>query len=166
MPEVSLIADKLSTVLDSHRFFALACGSQARCVPTAKGWIAFLQEWKQCLQNLSTLSLRLSLSLLTWNEKVWIDEVAEPKCVDLLFCSLSLEIMCVYSTSGSEKLPLTFTCRPARLHWNNVDFLLPVNTSWVLGGGKKRHFLSSPYSFSSSLSGHLCLGAKLAPFLH
>lgn len=164
MPEVSLIADKLSTVLDSHRFFALAC--QARCVPTAKGWIAFLQEWKQCLQNLSTLSLRLSLSLLTWNEKVWIDEVAEPKCVDLLFCSLSLEIMCVYSTSGSEKLPLTFTCRPARLRWNNVDFLLPVNTSWVLGGGKKRHFLSSPYSFSSSLSGHLCLGAKLAPFLH
>lgn len=37
LPVSSLIADKMSAVFDSHRFYGLACcGSQARCAPEAE----------------------------------------------------------------------------------------------------------------------------------
>lgn len=65
----------------------------------ARGWIVFLQEWEQCLQNLSALFLPLSLPLAARLEmkknpsemmKQW-----EPNVLPSVFCSATWNNTCL-----------------------------------------------------------------------
>lgn len=133
----------MSTVFDSHRFFALICGSQARCVPAAN---CFPPRIRAVCRTWATF-FSLSLLNLKWKSLEWWSSRNQMHCPPFLLSAIwnNVCLLCERLRKTAANLYLQTSAFAWKWH---AGLLLPVNTRWLLEQ-KKAHFFPTLCSIST-----------------